>query len=169
ERALTIEARSPNVRLLGLPHELGEDVIGRLREQLNDRDEAGFLFLEEAIGEGGLKVTRPELGAGLVNEHEFVTRLVTAAYGIPVQLVLPSTADGTAQREAFRRWFTAHLGPFLRCVEGELRAKVHPSIRLDARDLRALDMQGSARALKSLADAGFSAEQAAALVGIVEA
>ena len=166
---LTRESRAPSARLLSIAHETGEDTIGRLRGQLNDPANAGsFMFLEEMLGEGGLKETRPTLDAGVVNAHEFVTRLVAAAHGVPVQLVLPSTADGTAQREAFRRWFTAQFAPFLRCIEAELRLKVHDSMRLDARDLRALDMQGSARALKSLADAGFSAQQAAAVVGLMD-
>ena len=100
--------------------------------------------------------------------HGALTTQICAAYGIPPHLVLGGTADGTAQREAFRRWFTAALLPLAALIQNELRRKLDPAATLDLRGLRALDMQGSARALKSLADAGFTAQQAAGIVGLID-
>ena len=46
---------------------MDEGVLGRGRAQLNAPENAGSLiFLEELMGEGGLKTTRLELDAGIV-------------------------------------------------------------------------------------------------------
>ena len=106
--------------------------------------------------------------AGLVTLQSQLTSQVAAAFGILPGLLGDRAGDGTSKREDFRRWYTATLQPLLRIVEAELRAKLHESITLGLRDLRALDMQGTSRAVAALANAGFTAEQAAAMVGLQE-
>ena len=82
--------------------------------------------------------------------------------------MLGGPADGTSQRESFRRWYTSSLLPLARTLETELRQKLAPDARIDLRGLRALDTQGSARALKSLADAGVPIDAALRAAGFAD-
>lgn len=75
---------------------------------------------------------------------------VYAACGVPPSLVtLP--ADGTGQREAWRRFLHGSVSPVARLVQTELRAKLDtPDLSLDLGSLYAADVTGRARAWRSL-------------------
>ncbi|MCY4002503.1 MAG: hypothetical protein OXF33_02165 [Rhodospirillales bacterium] len=96
-------------------------------------------------------------------------RHVLAACGVPIELVEPS--EGTGAREAFRRFLHATISPAAALVRDELRAKLDtPELFLSFDGLFAADVQGRARAWRSLAgnEASLDPTTAARLVGLAE-
>lgn len=101
---------------------------------------------------------------GNVSLYTQAQETVLAACGLPVQLVQKS--DGTAQREAWRRFLHGTVAPMGRIVEAEA-ARIGLAISLDWDQLFASDIQGRARAFQSLVNGGMSLEAAAAASGIL--
>ena len=94
-------------------------------------------------------------------------RHVLAACGVPIELVEP--AEGSGSREAFRRFLHATISPAAALVRDELQAKLDtPDLTLSFDGLFAADVQGRARAWRSLAgqEASLDPETAARLVGL---
>lgn len=92
-------------------------------------------------------------------------KAVLAACGVPVELVV--AADGTGQREAYRRWLFGSVLPLARILERELSAKLETDVKLDFSELMASDLAGRARAFQSMVGAGMDLERAAALAGLM--
>ena len=92
---------------------------------------------------------------------------VLAACGVPVELL--QKADGTGQREAWRRALHGTIQPLGRMVAAELRklAAMLP-VEIDFERLAASDIAGRARAFQSLVGSGMSAADAAAAAGLME-
>ena len=84
-----------------------------------------------------------------------VESTVLGLLGIPPSLQ-DSGADGTAQRESYRRWLHGSVQPLARLVEHELSAKLEVDARLSFRRLEAGDVAGRARAWR-----GFVGKEAA--------
>ena len=98
-----------------------------------------------------------------------VFRAVLAATGTPADL-LDSGAEGSAQREAFRRFLHATVQPVAAIVEAALRDALSlPGLALDLRSLHAADVQGRARSWASLVGAGMAPSEAAQHVGFQNA
>ena len=77
-------------------------------------------------------------------------RDVLAACGVPPTLMVPNS-DGTAQREAYRRFLHTALRPMARLMESELRMKLDaPDLRLDMGDLHAADSESTLPELREL-------------------
>lgn len=96
-------------------------------------------------------------------------RHVLAACGVPIELVEP--AEGSGAREAFRRFLHATIAPAAELVQNELREKLDtPGLVLSFDDLFAADVQGRARAWRSLAgqEASLDPQTAARLVGLAD-
>ena len=96
-------------------------------------------------------------------------RHVLAACGVPIELVEP--AEGSGAREAFRRFLHATISPAAALVQEELREKLDtPELVLGFDSLFAADVQGRARAWRSLAgnEASLDPQTAARLVGLSE-
>ncbi|MCY4498406.1 MAG: hypothetical protein OXC14_14095 [Rhodospirillaceae bacterium] len=94
-------------------------------------------------------------------------RHVLAACGVPIELVEP--AEGSGAREAFRRFLHATISPVAALVRDELRHKLDtPDLVLGFDGLFAADVQGRARAWRSLAgqEASLDPQTAARLVGL---
>ena len=95
-----------------------------------------------------------------------VTVAVLAACGVP-----PELADGAAEsarREAWRQFMHGTIAPVARIVAAELAVKLDaPDLRLSFDALMASDIQGRARAWRSLTgrDAAMDGAQASRLVG----
>lgn len=91
---------------------------------------------------------------------------VYAACGVPPTLFV-SNSDGTAQREAFRRFLHSSLRPLARLVERELQTKLNaPGLALDLSELHAADVAGRARSFKALIASGVAPVDAARETGV---
>ncbi len=90
---------------------------------------------------------------------------VLAACGCPPSLFVD--ADGTAQREAFRRFFSVTVEPLGRLLEVELSAKLETDIRLSFAGRFSADLSGRARAFQSMVGGGMDVSKAAALSGLM--
>ena len=88
-----------------------------------------------------------------------------AAAGLPVALTA-GNADGTAQREAFRRYLTLTVQPVGTLLSAELSAKLETPVRLSFAELYAHDLVGRASAYKSLRDAGMEDSEARRIAGL---
>ncbi|MDE0679589.1 MAG: hypothetical protein OXI11_05140 [Gammaproteobacteria bacterium] len=107
----------------------------------------------------------PNIPASSVDLYQAARNAVFAACGYPVALV--GIEDGTAQREAWRRYLHGTVAPLGRLVvEAAGMAGLNISIAWD--NLFASDIQGRARAFQSLVASGMSLERAAAASGILE-
>lgn len=86
-----------------------------------------------------------------------------AACGVPPSLFLD--ADGTAQREAVRRWHQNLVRPMARMLEHELTRKLGEEVRLKF-DTYALDMVSRAQVVDKLVKAGVDIGVAMSAVGL---
>ena len=185
EQALADESAGPRGNIIPMPEGPGGDdtdespgiaAFKRLLPLLRGR-----VALPETVAGGGAQGAgasphrdwRPErLGAnppeGLVALRTDVGAAVAAACGIGPSLI-QAAADGTGQRESYRRFLFSTLLPIARLVEVELREKLDaPDLSLSFDELRAADLTGRARAFRSMAgkDATIEAGRAAALAGL---
>ena len=87
-----------------------------------------------------------------------VFEAVLSACGVPVSLA--SAADGTSQREAFRRFLTASVMPLGDLVAEELSAKLETEIRFDFSFLYAHDLVGRAGSFAKLVAGGIEKDRA---------
>ena len=90
---------------------------------------------------------------------------VLSACGVPVSLV--TDADGTSQREAWRRFVMGSVEPLLELVGQEVEAKLETRVTFDLSSLWAHDLAGRASSFKAMITGGMEIERAAALSGLV--
>ena len=90
---------------------------------------------------------------------------VLSACGVPVSLV--TDADGTSQREAWRRFVMGSVEPLLALVGEEVAAKLDMRVSFDLSRLWAHDLAGRAASFKAMVTAGMALDRAAALSGLV--
>ena len=86
--------------------------------------------------------------------------------GVPVSLF--TDADGTSQRESWRRFVMGSVEPLAVLVAAELSAKLETPVTLDFQNLWAHDLAGRAAAFKALlaGGGGMSIERAVAISGL---
>ena len=96
---------------------------------------------------------------------ERATALILGAAGCPPGLFEPR-ADGTAQREALRRWHLGTVLPLARLLETELSEKLEADVRLTF-DNYPLDLAGRAQAFQKLVAGGMSVTEALATSGLL--
>jgi len=156
-----------------------KDTLGTLSDDLKAL--AGKLTLVEttAGGWGEGKMAAPQadyrvrrLGmeppASLSALRRDVAVSVLAACGVPPSLAGESS-DGTAQREAWRRFLHGAVQPLAVVAEAELSAKLESDISLGFDALFASDLAGRARAFQSMVGGGMEPAKAAALAGLMGA
>ena len=90
---------------------------------------------------------------------------VLAACGTPPSMFISD--DGTAQREAVRRWHMNLVIPMAKILEHELTEKLEAEVSLKF-DTYALDMVSRAQVVAKLAQAGVPMTTALSAVGIAE-
>ena len=90
---------------------------------------------------------------------------VLSACGVPVSLV--TDADGTSQREAWRRFVMGSVEPLLGLVGEEIETKLETRVTFDLSSLWAHDLAGRAASFKAMVTAGMAIERAAALSGML--
>ena len=173
--ALADEAAGPRGSLLPVPQDGEEDNLTGLKDTLGKL--RGKLVTVETTaagwGDGRPAAPREDWQAkrigfnapdSLRNLRSESGKAVLAACGVPVELV--ALADGTGQREAYRRWLFGSVLPLARILERELSTKLETDVRLDFSELMASDLAGRARAFQSMVGAGMDLERAAALAGL---
>ena len=173
-KALADEASGPRGSFMPLPVDGGDDTLGKMRGDI--RTARGDMLTVEAgdwdnPGDGRMaRWEQKRFGANppesMVALSRRATAEVYAACGVPPQLVEPE-GDGTAAREAYRRFLHATVAPLGRLVEQELSAKLESDIRLNFDTLFAADLAGRARAFQSMVGAGMDAAKAAGLAGLM--
>ena len=89
---------------------------------------------------------------------------VLAACQVPAALVVAS-ADGTAQREAWRRWAMGPLQGLAAIIEAEIVEKLDARVTFDFAALWAHDIQGRATAFQKYVAGGMDVAKAAAVSG----
>ena len=105
--------------------------------------------------------------ASMVTLDNDAAQQILGACGVPPGL-FRANADGTSQRESWRRFLHGTIGPLAKSVQSELRAKLDSSalaITFDA--LFASDLAGRARAFQSLVGGGMDISAAASLAGLM--
>ena len=94
-----------------------------------------------------------------------VFEAVIVACGVPVSLV--TDADGTSQREAYRRWYATSVTALGDLVAAELTAKLETPVSFDFSHLYAHDLAGRAQAFQKLIAGGMSLDRAVNVCGLV--
>ena len=90
---------------------------------------------------------------------------VLGACGVPVSLF--TDADGTSQRESWRRFVMGSVEPLAEIVAAELADKLDvPGLRFDFARLWAHDLAGRAQSFKGMVAGGMDVDKAAALSGL---
>ncbi len=97
--------------------------------------------------------------------RESVGETILACCGVPVELAEPG--QGTAAREAWRRFLHATIDPLGKLVSEELTEKFEFPISLNFDSLMASDISGRARAFQSMVGGGMDINNAAALSGLM--
>ena len=92
---------------------------------------------------------------------------VLSACAVPVSLV--TDADGTSQRESWRRFIMGSVEPLLAMLAVEIEAKLETRVTFDLSSLWAHDLAGRAAAFKACVTAGMAIERAAAISGLLGA
>ena len=181
ERSLADEAGGPVAQLMAIPQDGGDgqegDPLADLKADL--RTARGRALLLETVaagwGEGKsaapLRDWRPErLGPNPPASLEAVMGRgfmeVLAACGVPPGLFVD--ADGTAQRESYRRFFSLTVEPLAAMLAAELSGKLEADIGLGFSGRFAADLSGRARAFQSMVGAGMDLAKAAGLAGLME-
>ncbi|MCY4454596.1 MAG: hypothetical protein OXC01_21915 [Immundisolibacterales bacterium] len=90
---------------------------------------------------------------------------VLAACQVPAGLF--TDADGTSQREAWRRWAMGPLAGLAAVVEAEIAAKLDQPVRLGFDGLWAHDLAGRAASFKAMVGGGMDIAKAAGLAGLM--
>ena len=179
ERRLREEARASVGQLLPVPDSIPDDAEQALRRDLAALEGRVALVPSTSAGWGDGKQAAPlsdwqarRMGANPpatlgTLRGDSGTDLLAAA-GVPPSLAL-GNADGTAQREAWRRFLHGAVSPLANLVAAELRAKLDtPALALDFGELHASDVMGRARAYGSLVKGGMPPRLAAELAGFGE-
>lgn len=176
EGALATESNAPVGYLLPIPQDGAAANVDKLREDLANLK--GRIAVIETTrggwGEGSQGAPRrdydlarmgPDYPQSSISLFDTSRNTVLAACGFPVQLV--TNSDGTAQREAWRRYLHGTVSPLARIV-AQAATEAGLPITLDFETLFASDIQGRARAFQSLVGGGMDIAQAAAASGLLQ-
>ena len=181
ERSLADEAGGPLAQLLAIPQDGGDDEADDPLKSLKAdiRGARGKALLVETVaagfGEGRSAAPQrdwvparlgPEPPEALATIQQQSFAHVLAACGTPPSL-FTDDADGTAQREAVRRWHLGTVLPMAKILETELTEKLDAPVGLRF-DSYPLDLAGRAQSFQKLVAAGMDLAKAAGLAGLME-
>ena len=181
ERALADEAGGPVAQILTVPEgQAGDeddegDPLATLRTAIAGARGKALLLETTASGYGEGKSAAPRddmkphplhpaPAEGLVKVADQAFMRTLAATGTPPDLFAP--ADGTAQREALRRWHMGVVRPLARVLEAELEAKLDTPVTLKF-DGYPLDLQSRAATFQKLVAGGVAVTEALATAGLL--
>ena len=179
EAALGDEAAGTRGHLLPIPTDGADATVDKLREDIRTLSGRTALIETVSAGWGEGRAAAPprdydpkRIGANppasLATLRSDAASAVLSACGLPVELAAPG--DGTAAREAWRRFLHGTVQPLAACVAEELAAKLDaPGLVLGFDKLFASDLSGRARAFQSMVNGGMAVDQAAGLAGLLAA
>ena len=107
----------------------------------------------------------PEFSDNMIQLRDRLEANIASAFGIPIELLI-ADGEGTATREAFRRFILTTVQPLAIKVEEELSIKLEQQVELSFEALRSADLQGIGRAIKNLVDSGIPLEEALKQAGL---
>ena len=173
EASLHSEAGMRIAQVLAVDQD-GEDKtrLNAIAEALKNAN-GGLAMLPRVVDKNAPPPTRPpysmqrlgpDIPGSSIAALQEGTRLVLSATGYPPALV--EKGDGTAAREAWRRYLHGTVAPLGRLVE-HAAGRAMLDVRLGWDRLFASDISGRARAFQSLVKAGMDIEKAAAVSGIM--
>ena len=177
EAKLAEDLATPTAHLVPIPCDGGSPKLDELKGDIGKARGAAVLLegttggWEETRNQAGTrndwKAQRlgPEIPDGLRETWKDVLMAVGNACGIPSGLLDPS-ADGTAQREAYRRWIMASVQPVADMVAEVAGEALDTEITVQFNSLHAQDITGRSNAMSKLVTAGMSLEDAQKLVGL---
>ncbi len=180
ERSLADEAGGPLAQLLPVPQDggdnSGDDPLAALKADVRTARGRALLLETTAAGWGEGRSAAPQrdwqvsrLGPNppetLATIRRDAFEAILAATGTPPSLF--TDADGTAQREAVRRWHLGTVLPLARVLEAELSGKLEAQVRL-AFDNYPLDLAGRAQAFQKLVAGGVPVNEALATSGLLK-
>lgn len=169
------EANARVAHLLPIPTDGSDPTIAGLKKDLSNA-KGNIAFVETTsggFGQGNLAKPQHDwqskrMGATFANATNDIFRTaqltVVAACGVPVELI--TSADGTGQREAWRRCLFGTILPLGRIVETELSKVARGPVEIGWDRLQASDVAGRARAYHSLVQAGMPPDEALAASGL---
>ena len=179
ERSLADEAGGPIAQLLTVPTDGGDDSeddpLKLLKSDIRTaRGDARFVETTAAgWGEGMASAPRrdwtaarlgpnPPVSMATIRKDSF--EAVLAATGTPPSLF--TDADGTAQREAVRRWHLNTVMPLARMLEWELTEKLETSVKLEF-DTYPKDQVGRSQTFQKLVAGGVGVNEALVMSGLL--
>ena len=180
EKRLSQEAACPVAHVVPIPHDGGagdeNDPLAMLKADIANAKGRTILTETTAAGWGEGRASAPQadykpqrLGAHppdvLRGLRSDAGMSVLSACSVPVSLA--TDADGTSQRESWRRFVMGAVEPLLEIVIEELSRKLETEIAFDLSGLWAHDLQGRAAAFQKLIAGGMELERAVATSGLM--
>ena len=176
ERSLSQETSGSVGYLLPIPADGTDESIASFKADLKNLN--GKTSVVETTaggwGEGRIAAPRqdyvpqrigPNPPPSMPAVHAAIQNAVLASCGVPIELVV--AADGTGQREAWRRFMHGTLQPLSLILATELTRALGRGVTLTFDRLFASDIAGRARAFQSMVGSGMDLQQASALSGLM--
>ena len=170
------DLQAPVAHLVPVPADGGDTALDGLRSDIANAKGGAVLAEAPSTGwdEGPARGTRhdwraerlgPEPPEGLRDAWDKLCVAVGLACGIPADLIR-ADADGTSQREAYRRFVMMSVQPVADMIAATASDALDGAVTFDFRGLWAHDVQGRASALHRLVEAGLPLAEARAAVGM---
>ena len=180
ETRLAGEAQGPSGYVLPIPSDGGdggdEDPLQSLKSDLANSAGKTQLIETTAAGWGEGKTGAPmqdwqskrygiDIPGPNIDLRNAAAVAVLNACQVPQALF--DMADGTAQRESWRRFAMGPLAGIARIIESEISDKLMTPVKFDFSGLWAHDIAGRAQAFNRLVQGGMSIEKAAGASGVL--
>ena len=181
ERSLADESSGPVASMVPVPQDGGgggkDDPLRMLKQDIRTARGKALLVETTAAGwaEGMSASPRKDWVASRLgpNPPESLAEVMSKAFvevlgacGISPSLFV-ERADGSAQRESYRRFYSATVEPLAALLASELSRKLETDISLSFKSRFAGDLAGRARAFQSLVKGGMGISEAAGLAGLM--
>ena len=179
ERSLGDESAGPLAQIVAVPQDGGngteDDPLAKLKADIGAARGKAVLTETTAAGWGEGRASAPmsdwkpqRLGPQFPPAIPEAARdsfaRMLAACGTTISLF--DDSDGTAQREALRRWHMGTVKPLARLLEHELSTKLETPVKLRF-DAYPTDLAGRASAFKALVTGGMTVTEALATSGLL--
>ena len=170
ESAAMAEAGGPVGHLIPIPR-VSDESIAEMQQTLAGINGKSMLVESMTRGDNNSsnEYTTRRIGANpppsIISLRADIERSLLACCGMDVSLL--KGGAGNSRRESYRQWLHTVVSPIGERLETELRMKLDvPDLQINFSPLSASDMAGKARAAASLVKSGWTAEEAAEVVGI---